>query len=59
MRMTRDIKALFRAISQEEIRRQKAFYALPEEVQEAAFQAVVDRTGSRRVRLSDMVDEVI
>jgi len=59
--MSRDIKALkahFRAISYDEIRRQKAFYALPEEVQEAAFQAVVDRTGSRRVRLVDMIEEV-
>jgi len=60
-KMSRDIKALkahFRAISYDEIRRQKAFYALPEEVQEAAFQAVVDRTGSRRVRLVDMIEEV-
>ena len=57
--MSRDIKALkahFRAISYDEIRRQKAFYALPEEVQEAAFQAVANRTRSRRVRLNDMIN---
>jgi len=44
--MSRDIEALiahFRAISCEEIRRKKAFYAMPEEVQEAAFQTVANR----------------
>jgi len=60
--MSRDIEALiahFRAISCEEIRRKKAFYAMPEEVQEAAFQTVANRTHSRRVRLVDMIEEVI
>ncbi len=61
MRMSRDIEALkahFRAISCEEIRRKKAFYAMPEEVQEAAFQTVANRTHSRRVHLKDMVDYI-